>query len=243
MLLVCGINYAPVNGQFLLGELSHLTGKLKGVKFCILYTHGLLVPLIISTPWIRHYCLSKISLKIKHVLFPQHCYNTKDLLQRQKSILLVARRATYVVDGRFFSHFFFGRWRGAARIHVSHVQLTCVACSSHVENYYMVEGSPHVWQLMCTLLLYGGGEPSHVAHVCHVWQLTCTLLLYGGGEPSCVANVCHMCQVWQLTCTLLLYGGGEPSRVAHMCHVWQLTCMLLLYGGGEPSCVGHVHGN
>ena len=38
--------------------------------------------------------------------------------------LLVARRATYVVDGRFFGHFF-GRWRGAVRIHVSHVQLTC----------------------------------------------------------------------------------------------------------------------
>ena len=141
----------------------------------------------------------------------------------------------WLTDG--FSVTFFGRWRGVVRIHVSHVQLMCVTCSSHVANYYMVEGSPHVchvWQLTCMLLLYGGGEPSRVANVCHVWhvwQLTCTLLLYGGGEPSRVANVCH---VWQLTCMLLLYGGGEPSRVAHMCHVWQLTCTLLLYGGGGP---------
>ena len=120
---------------------------------------------------------------------------------------------------------------------VTRCEQTLKYLSSHVANYYMVEGSPHmchVWQLTCTLLLYGGGEPSHVAHVCHVWhmwQLICTLLLYGGGEPSRVANVCHM---WQLMCMLLLYGGGEPSRVAHMCHMWQLTCTLLLYGGGGP---------
>ena len=44
-----------------------------------------------------------------------------------------------------FSVTFFGRWRGAVRIHVSHMQLTCVTCSSHVANYYMLEGSPHVW--------------------------------------------------------------------------------------------------
>ena len=31
----------------------------------------------------------------------------------------------------------------------------------------------------------------HVCHMCHVWQLTCTLLLYGGGGP----HVCHMCQL------------------------------------------------
>ena len=54
----------------------------------------------------------------------------------------------WLTDG--FSVTFFGRWRGAERIHVSHVQLTCGK------------------------LLYGGGEPSCVAHVCHVWQLTST---------------------------------------------------------------------
>ena len=86
-------------------------------------------------------------------------------------IFLVARRATYVVDGRFFGHFFWkvegssAHTRESRSTHVCHVQLTCGK------------------------LLYGGGEPSHVAHVCHMchlWQLTCMLLLYGGGEPSCV---------------------------------------------------------
>ena len=95
------------------------------------------------------------------------------------------------------------------RIHVSHVQLTCVTCSSHVANYYMEEGSPHVchvWQLTCMLLLYGGGEPSRVAHMWHMWQLMCTLLLYGGGEPSrvsCVAINVHVTTIWwrgALTC-------------------------------------------
>ena len=86
----------------------------------------------------------------------------------------MARRATYVVDGRFFGHFF---WK--------------------------VEGSSvHT-------------RESRATHVCHT-QLTCGKLLYGGGEPSCVAHVCH---VWQLTCTLLLYGGGEPSRVSHVARV------------------------
>ena len=34
--------------------------------------------------------------------------------------LLVARRATYVVDGRFFGHFFW-KVEGTVRIHVSHI--------------------------------------------------------------------------------------------------------------------------
>ena len=68
-------------------------------------------------------------------------------------------RATYVVDGRFFAHFFWKvegsseHTRESRAAHVCHVQLTC------------------------------GGELSRVAHMCHVWQLTCTLLLYGGGSP------------------------------------------------------------
>ena len=138
---------------------------------------------------------------------------------------LVARRATYVLDGRFFGHFFWKVEGSSVHTHESRATHMC-----------------HM-QLTCGKLLYGGGEPSHVAHVCHmwhVWQLMCTLLLYGGGEPSRVANMCHM---WQLTCTLLLYHGGEPSRVAHVCHMWQLICTLLLYGRGEPSRVAHVHGN
>ena len=53
-----------------------------------------------------------------------------------------------MVDGRFFAHFF---WK--------------------------VEGSS------------AHTRESRAAHVCHAWQLTCTLLLYGGGEFSRVAHV------------------------------------------------------
>ena len=87
-----------------------------------------------------------------------------------------------MVDGRFFGHFFWkvegssAHTRESRATHVCHVQITCGK------------------------LLYGGGEPSHVAHMCHVWQLTCTLLLYGGGEPSRVAprvaiNM-HITTIW-----------------------------------------------
>ena len=70
---------------------------------------------------------------------------------------------------------FFGRWRGAVHIHMSHVQLTC-GIIVHITTIWwrgaLTCGSRvaiHVWQLMCTLLLYGGREPSCVAHM---WQLT-----------------------------------------------------------------------
>ena len=42
----------------------------------------------------------------------------------------MARRATYVVDGRFLGHFF-GRWWGAVHIHVSHVQLPYMVINVH----------------------------------------------------------------------------------------------------------------
>ena len=128
------------------------------------------------------------------------------------SEFLVARRATYVVDGRFLGHFFWkvegssGHTRESRATHVCHVQLTCGK------------------------LLYGGGEPSRVAHVCHVWQLTCTLLIYGGGEPSHVSRVeinVHVTTIWwrgALTC------GSCVSHVAinmHITTIWwrgALTC-------------------
>ena len=40
-----------------------------------------------------------------------------------------------------------------------------------------------------TILWRGPSRVAHVCHMCHMWQLTCTLLLYGGGEPSHVAHV------------------------------------------------------
>ena len=36
-------------------------------------------------------------------------------------------------------------------IHVSHVQLMC-GINMHGNYYYMVEGSPHVWRLTCTVI-------------------------------------------------------------------------------------------
>ena len=91
---------------------------------------------------------------------------------------LVARRATYVVDGWFFGHFFWkveGSSAHTCESRAAHVwqlmctvitiwwrgALTCgsrVACEAHVwqltchGNYYMVEGSPHVWQITCTVI-------------------------------------------------------------------------------------------
>ena len=37
------------------------------------------------------------------------------------------------------------------RIHMSHVQLTC-GINMHGNYYYMVEGSPHMWRLTCTVI-------------------------------------------------------------------------------------------
>ena len=55
----------------------------------------------------------------------------------------------WLTDG--FLDTFFGRWRGAVRIHVSHVQLTC-GINVHGNYYYMVEGSAHMWRLTCTVI-------------------------------------------------------------------------------------------
>ena len=35
----------------------------------------------------------------------------------------------------------------------------------------------------------GSSAHTRESRAAHVWQLMCTLLLYGGGEPSCVAHV------------------------------------------------------
>ena len=46
------------------------------------------------------------------------------------AFLLVARRANYVVDGRFFGHFFW-KVEGTVHIHVSHVQLPYTVINVH----------------------------------------------------------------------------------------------------------------
>ena len=111
----------------------------------------------------------------------------------------------WLTDG--FSVTFFGRWRGAVCIHMSHVQLTCGK------------------------LLYGGGEPSCVAHMCHMWQLMCTLLLYGGGEPSHVAINVHVTTIWWRGA--LMCG----SRVSHVAHVAINVHVTTIWWRGALMCV------
>ena len=128
----------------------------------------------------------------------------------------MARRATYVVDGRFFGHFFWKVegssaytcesraahlwqltcmvitiwWRGA---------LTCGTCSSCVainmhSNYYMVEGSPHVW-LMCGMCsscvaINVNGNYYMVEGSPHVWQLMCMIItIWWKGAFTCCSHV------------------------------------------------------
>ena len=120
-----------------------------------------------------------------------------------------------MVDGRFFGHFF---WQvEGSSVH------TCESRAAHM---------CHV-QLTCGKLLYGGGEPSCVAHVCHVWQLTWTLLLYGGGEPS---HVAHMWSRLAINVHITTIWWRGPSHVAHV-HGIHMQGSNYLYGGGEPSHV------
>ena len=39
----------------------------------------------------------------------------------------------------------------------------------------------------------GSSAHTHESCAAHMWQLTCTLLLYGGGEPSRVAHEQFTC--------------------------------------------------
>ena len=69
--------------------------------------------------------------------------------------LLVARRAAYVVDGRFFGHFFW-KVEGTVCIHVSHVQLPYMV----INMYGNIQGGggtkPNIGKL-------GNSENLHIA--------------------------------------------------------------------------------
>ena len=116
-------------------------------------------------------------------------------------VLLVARRATYVVDGRFFGHFF---WKvEGSSVHTSESSAT------HMCHVQLTHGK----------LLYGGGEPSRVSrvainmHVTTIWwrgALTCR------SHVSCVARVAinmHVTTIWWRGA---LMCGSRVSRVAHV---------------------------
>ena len=121
----------------------------------------------------------------------------------------MARRATYVVDGRFFGHFFWKVEGSSAHTRESHAAHVC-----------------HM-QLTCGKLLYGGGEPLRVTTIWWRGALTC------GSHVSRVARVAinmHVTTIWwrgALTC------GSHVSHVAcvainvHVTTIWwrgALTC-------------------
>ena len=63
------------------------------------------------------FCTTSGESVIRHIFVPNQIVSSKIILGILK-ILLVARRATYVVDGRFFGHFFW-KVEGTVRIHVN----------------------------------------------------------------------------------------------------------------------------
>ena len=103
-------------------------------------------------------------------------------------IFLVARRATYVVDERFFGHFF---WK-------------VEGSSAHTRE----SRAAHMWQLACTVItIWWRGAlmcGSCVACVAHVWQLTCTVItIWWRGALMCGSRVARAAHMWQLTCTVI----------------------------------------
>ena len=153
----------------------------------------------------------------------------------------MAHRATYVVDGRFFGHFVWKVEGSSAHTHESHAAhvwqftcmvitiwwrgaLTCDTWSSHVainvhSNYYMVDGSPHMWQLTCTVIttIWWRGALTYGSHVAinmhrnyyyivegspHVWQLMCTEItrIWWRGPLTCGQLMCTVItRIWWLT--------------------------------------------
>ena len=95
------------------------------------------------------------------------------------------------------------------------------AINMHGNYYYMMEGRPHMWAINMHLLLYGGWEPSPVAHV---WAIN-----VHGNYYYMVEGRPHM---WAINMHLLLYSGGEPS------HVGKLTCMVIttIWWRGHLTC-------
>ena len=94
--------------------------------------------------------------------------------ERHVAASLVAHRATYVVDGRFFGHIFWKVEGNSAHTHESR--------------------APHVWQLTCTVITIWWRRAltcgSRVAHAAEVWQLTCMVItIWWRGALTCGSHV------------------------------------------------------
>ena len=91
-------------------------------------------------------------------------------------------------------------WRGA---------LTCGICSSCVainvhSNYYMVEGSPHMWLMCgsCVAINMHGNYYYMVEGSPHVWQLPYTVMttIWCRGALTCGQLMCTVItRIWWLT--------------------------------------------
>ena len=88
----------------------------------------------------------------------------------------------WLTDGFWVT--FFGRWRGAVHIHMSHVQLTYMAINVHGNCYYMVEGSPNVWAIHMH-----GNDYYKVEGPLMCGQCKCMVMTtIKWRDPSCVGN-------------------------------------------------------
>ena len=130
-------------------------------------------------------------------------------------------RATYVVDGLFFGHFFWkveGSCAHTRESHVAHVHGNALTCSIPS----MVEGcTAHVW-LTCMVMpsrvafpQMVEGIPSRVAHV-HGNALTCSIPSMVEASPSRTAHVWLTCTVMPSCVAFSQWWRGAP-------HI-QLTC-------------------
>ena len=126
-----------------------------------------------------------------------------------------------MVDGWFLGDFFWKLEGSSAHTRESHVAIN-VHSSSRVainvqSNYYMVEGTPQVWQLTCTVIT-------------RIWwrgAITCgscvAINMYGNyyymveGSPHVWQLMCTVAAVWQLICTVITIWWRGPLMCVLMC--------------------------
>ena len=126
----------------------------------------------------------------------------------------------WLTDG--FSVTFFGRWWGAVRIHVSHIQLpytviyvwwwgTFTCESSHVCHVQLPYTVIYVWSW--------GTLTCESSHVCHIQLPYTVIYVWWWGTFACASS--HVCHV-QLPYTLI-----------YLCHVHSNLCVVV---GGIHVC-------
>ena len=128
---------------------------------------------------------------------------------------------------------FFGRWRGAVRIHVSHVWLTCTVMPSRVAFNQWWRGAPHV-QLMC------GSRTAHVWLTCTVMPSRVAFNQWWRGAPH-IQLTCGSA-VWLMYSSRVVWRGAPHVQLTCGSHVHgnALTCSIQSMVEGSPSRTAHV---